>query len=162
MANSAAAATTDPVSDVEAEVISHLKDHGFSDPKIVSRTDLTNPFATTSVWTRMIAQDNSTPREISDLEARGPIAICFVKELAPDCSEKLYQAVPSAQRWFGTPFYIRDSRVVYAGPGKRRPLLLLKVCGARSGDGNCGISTGLFDYDRGADHFHKEIGRAHV
>jgi hypothetical protein len=158
LANSAAAATTDPVSEVEAAVITHLKDNGFTDPKIVSRTDLTSPFATNSAWTLVIAQDNSAPPEISDLEDRGPIAICFVKELAPDCSEKLYQAVPSEQRWFGTPFYIRDSRVVYAGPGKKRPLLLLKVCGARSGDGNCSIATGLFDYDRGADRFHKVFG----
>ena len=155
LANSAAAATVDPVSEFEAAVITHLKAHGFSDPKIVSRTNLTSQFATISAWTLTIAQDNIAPAEISDLEDRGPIAICFVKGLAPDCSEKLYQAVPSEQRWFGTPFYIRDSRVVYAGPGKKRPLLLLKVCGARSGNGNCGIATGLFDYDRRADRFRR-------
>jgi len=155
LANSAAAATADPVFEFEAAVITHLKAHGFSDPKIGNRMDLTSQFATTSAWTLTIAQDNIAPTEISDLEDRGPIAICFVKGRAPDCSEKLYPAVPSEQRWFGTPFYIRDSRVVYAGPGKKRPLLLLKVCGARSGDGNCGIATGLFDYDRGVDRFRR-------
>jgi hypothetical protein len=155
LASSAAAATADPVSELEAAVITHLRAHGFSDPKIVSGMDLTRQFATTSAWTLAIAQDNIAPTDISDREDRGPIAICFVNGLAPDCSEKLYPAVPSEQRWFGKPFHMRDSRVVYAGPGKKRPLLLLKACGARSGNGNCGIATGLFDYDRGADRFRR-------
>jgi hypothetical protein len=152
LANSAAAAPT--ASEVEAAVITHLRDHGFSDPKIVSRTDLTSPFAAISAWTLVIARDDATPPEISDLENRGPIGICLVKDLAADCSEKLYRTVPSGQRWFATPFDIRDSRIVYAGPSKTRPLLLLKACGARGGDGNCGIATGIFDYDRGTDRFH--------
>lgn len=155
LADSAAAPVTNSSSIVEADVITHLKAHGFRDPKIVSSTDLTSQFATASEWTLVIAQDKSAPPELSDFEDRGPIAICFVKGLASDCSEKLYQAVPSEQRWFGTPFYISDSRVVYAGPGGKRPLLLLKVCGARSGDGSCGIATALFDYDRGADRFQR-------
>jgi hypothetical protein len=125
---------------------------------IVSRTDLTSPFAATSAWTLVIARDNATPLEISDLESRGPIAICFVKDLAADCSEKLYRAGPSEPRWFATPFDIRDSRIVYAGPGKTRPLLLLKACGARGGDGNCSIATGIFDYDRGTDRFYRVFG----
>lgn len=75
----------------------------FRNSKIVSRTDLTSQFATTSAWTLTIAQDNIAPPAISALEDRGPVAICFVKGLAADCSEKLYQAVPSEQRWFGTP-----------------------------------------------------------
>ncbi len=146
-----AVAATDQAPEIESKVIAHLTDHGFSEPKIISRMDLATPFATTAAWTLVIAQDNSPPPELSDIEDRGPIAICFVKDPAPDCSEKLYQDIPAEQLWFGTPFYIRDSRVVYAGPAGSRPLLLLKTCGARSGDGNCGIATGLFDYDRGAD-----------
>jgi hypothetical protein len=103
----------------------------------------------------VIAQDSSPPPDAADFEDHGRIAICFVKGAAPDCSEKLYENIPTEQRWFGTPFYLRDGRVVYAGPELKQPLLLLKVCGARSGDGNCGIATGLFGYDRGADRFYQ-------
>jgi hypothetical protein len=158
LAKFANAASTTQAPDVDDTVITHLKSHGFTVPAIIGHTDLTKPFATTSSWTLVIAQDNAPPPEISDFEEHGPIAICFVKDLAPDCSEKLYDNVPSEQRWFGTPFYIRDSRVVYAGPANMRPLLLLKTCGARSGDGNCGIATGLYGYDQRADRFYKAFG----
>jgi hypothetical protein len=158
LATVANAASTVQALGVDDTVITHLKSHGFRVPTIIGHTDLTKPFATTSSWTLVIAQDNAPPPEISDLEEHGPIAICFVKDLAPDCSEKLYENVPREQRWFGTPFYIRDSRVVYAGPANERPLLLLKTCGARSGNGSCGIATALYGYDQRADHFSKAFG----
>lgn len=152
------AATTTQAPDIDDTVIAHLKSHEHREPTIIGRIDLIKPFATTSSWTLVIAQDSAPPPEISDFEEHGPITICFVKDLAPDCSEKLYDNVPDQQRWFGTPFYIRDSRVVYAGPANKRPLLLLKTCGARSGDGSCGIATDLYAYDRQADRFYKAFG----
>jgi hypothetical protein len=152
------AATTAQAPGVDDTVIAHLKSRGSREPAIIGHSDLTKPFATISLWTLVIAQDSAPPPEISDFEEHGPITICFVKDLAPDCSEKLYENVPTELRWFGTPFYIRDSRVVYASPANKRPLLLLKTCGARSGDGNCGIATGLYAYDQRADRFYKAFG----
>jgi len=158
LANFADAASTAQAPGIDDAVIAHLKRHEFRVPTIIGHTDLTKPFATASSWTLVIAQDNAPPPEISDFEEHGPIAICFVKDLAPDCTEKLYDNVPNEQRWFGTPFYLRDSRVVYAGPANVQPLLLLETCGARSGDGNCGIATALYGYDRRADRFHNAFG----
>jgi len=157
-ANVADTATTAQAPGVDDTVIAHLKSPGLREPTIIGHIDLTKPFATTSLWTLVVAQDSAPPPEISDIEEHGPITICFVRDRAPDCSEKLYDNVPNEQRLFGTPFYIRDNRVVYVGPAITRPLLLLKTCGARSGNGSCGIATALYAYDRQADRFHKTFG----
>jgi hypothetical protein len=85
----------------------------------------------------------------------GPLIICFVHNISPDCSEKLYKVHGDEQDWFGTPFDLRDSRVVYGGEGNTHPILLLKTCGAFGADGNCGIATALYDYDRTTDRFFK-------
>jgi hypothetical protein len=43
--------------------------------------------------------------------------------------------------------------VVYAKSGRSNPLLLAKVCGPQIFDGNCGIATALYRYNREADRF---------
>jgi len=55
--------------------------------------------------------------------------------------------------WFDTPYHLFAGSVVYANRNKSNPLLFLKVCGATSGDGDCGIATALYHYDRAADRF---------
>ena len=83
LAKFANAASTAQAPGVDDTVITHLKSHGFRVPTIIGHTDLTKPFATTSSWTLVIAQDNAPSPEISDFEEHGLIAICFVKDLAP-------------------------------------------------------------------------------
>ena len=153
LARVASAEIPAPGPEVDKAVIAHLESHAIANPTILTHVDLTMPFATASSWTLVIVQDRTPPQEISDFEKQGPITICFVRNFTPDCFEGLSPHVPNELRWFGTPFYLRDSRVVYAGHGDTRPLLILKTCGARSGDGSCGIATALYDYDRQAGYF---------
>jgi hypothetical protein len=142
-----------PAVDVDHAVISQLVRDGVQQAKIISHIDLTRPFDAASQWTLVIAREEVAPSQIASFEFHGPILVCLVKGVTPDCSLRFYRHVNAKWRWFGTPFYLFESRVVYAGPDKREPLLLVKVCGVRSGDGNCGIATALYRYDRRTDRF---------
>jgi hypothetical protein len=52
------------------------------------------------------------------------------------------------------PFYeLFASDVVFSGPGRTLPLLRIKSCTIGGANGNCGVSTFLFAYDRKADKF---------
>jgi len=55
--------------------------------------------------------------------------------------------------WFDTPYHLFAGSVVYANQNKLSPLLFLKVSGAASGDGDCGIATALYTYDKSNDRF---------
>jgi hypothetical protein len=45
------------------------------------------------------------------------------------------------------------SKVVFSGPGRTLPLLEIKICMNRGANGNCGVSTYLFAYDRKTERF---------
>lgn len=149
----ARASSSAPVPKIGRAVISALLRQGVEQPSIIAHVDLTKPFETASQWTLVVARQRVVPTEIAMLESIGPISVCLVKVTQPDCHLGFYRNVRSNLRWFGTPFYLFASRVVYAGPDDHKPLLMLKVCGARSGDGNCGIATALYEYNRAADRF---------
>jgi hypothetical protein len=57
--------------------------------------------------------------------------------------------------WADTPYHLFASSIVHGGQNKTRPFLFVEVCGAgaMSGDGDCGIATALYMYDKGADRF---------
>jgi hypothetical protein len=65
----------------------------------------------------------------------------------------MYQQVRSEMPWFDTPYHLFAGSVVYANQNKLSPLLFLKVSGAASGDGDCGIATALYTYDKSNDRF---------
>jgi len=131
--------TAVPAADIDRSVIATVKSGAIKQPTIISHIDLTTPFKTVSQWTLVVAQDNAPPPP--DSNDGNPVAVCLVKALAPDCSG------------FAMPFHLLDGRVVFGGSGGSLPMLFLKTCGERSGDGDCGISTGLYVYDRRADQF---------
>ena len=85
-----------------------------------------------------------------DFEDNGPIYLCLVKAASPDCAQHFYQQ----EEYKGEmPFHLFSGNVVYADPNKSKPLLLLKVCGQQSGNGNCLIASALYLYDKGTDGF---------
>lgn len=147
------AASLVPAADVDRAVVSLLLRDGVKEPGLISHIDVTQPFEAASQWTLIIVREEVAPSQIDLSEYHGPIFVCLVKVISPDCSLRFYRHVPTQLRWFGTPFSIFASRVVYAGRGDHNPLLLVKVCGARSGDGGCGIATALYRYDRQTDRF---------
>ena len=140
-----------PGEEVDRLVITALSHQGVTKPKVVSHIDLTGPFGTLTQWTFVAIQDGGHP--IDDFEDHGPILLCLVKAASPDCTQQFYQQVRSEMPWFDTPYHLFAGSVVYANQNKSSPLLFLKVCGAVSGDGDCGIATSLYTYDKGNDRF---------
>lgn len=158
----AAADTARPTrAEVEQAVIASVPIWQGHKATILKYLDLTQPFATVSPWTLVIAQDPVAPAE-PDLQDHGPIAVCFVKALTPRCMEKYrlhgkwlgwYAKYGGYLSWYVMAYDLGAAGVVYAGKEKTRPLLLLETSSGRSGDGNSNIRTALFDYDRQEDRF---------
>jgi hypothetical protein len=142
---------TIPGADLDRSVTAALSHQGIRDPKVISHIDLTEPFGTVTQWTFVAVQDGGPPS--TQLEDRGPILICLVKAASPDCTQHFYEQANSDRPWFNTPYHLFDSRIVYAGRNQSSPLLLVQVCAAEIFDGNCGVATALYRYDRKADRF---------
>lgn len=136
---------------VDQSVITALSHQSISKLKVISHIDLTTSFATETQWTFVVVQeDGKSPTELED---HGPIHICLVKEGHPDCSEKFYPQSGNEDPWFQTPYHLFAGKVVYAGQNRTNPLLFIQLCGAEGINGNCGIATALYRYDRAADRF---------
>ncbi len=132
-------------------VTAALSQQGITNPKVISHIDLTQPFATTSRWTFVAVQEGGkSPTEWEDQQ---PIHVCLVKADKPDCSEKFYRQSGNEDPWFDTPYHLSAAKVVYANQNKSNPLLFLQLCGAEGFNGNCGIATALYRYDKRADRF---------
>ncbi|MFI4967690.1 MAG: hypothetical protein ACHQAU_03095, partial [Gammaproteobacteria bacterium] len=88
---SAAAPDTLPVQPdkVDQAVIASLPVWKGDQAQLLAHIDLTTPFATTSQWAFVVAQDPTPPPEAlpDGEEGHGPLAICFVKDLVPQCTE---------------------------------------------------------------------------
>jgi hypothetical protein len=154
LAGVAYASIAAPAVDIDHSVAALLEAQGVKQPAIIAHIDLTQPFETVSPWTLVIVRESVPPPHVEDLE-HGPISVCIAGSRVPDCSARLYNQVDSQYSWFNTPYELLDSRVVYAGRNNRRPMLLIRVCGAPSGDGDCAIATALYGYDRRADRFYQ-------
>ena len=96
-------------------------------------------------------QNNAKPPdEFNDV---GPIYFCLVNGIRPDCDLHLYRKVNADVAWYSTPYYLRESKIVYADPNGANPRLLVQADGPHSGDGDCWIATALYRYDGSADRF---------
>jgi len=150
----------DMASKVNQEVISKLSSLYGSTPEIIQHIDLTKPFETRSRWTLVVGKepDKSASTTNAFGETIGALSVCFVKNDIPDCSQKTilekYQDQNISIAPGDRPFYeLFTSEIVFSGAVKTQPLVMLKTCTMAGANGNCGISTFLFDYDREMDHF---------
>jgi hypothetical protein len=140
-----------PPQEIDRSVIAALSHQGVTKPKVVSHIDLTELFGTATQWTFVAIQDDGHP--IDDFEDHGPIFLCLVKAASPDCTQHFYEQVSSDMPELDTPYHLFASNIVYANQNKSNPLLFVKVCGAQGPNGNCGIATALYRYDKGTDRF---------
>ena len=136
---------------IDHSVLEALGRQGVTKPKVVSHLDLTEPFKTESQWTFVAVQEESHP--VDDFEDHGPLYLCLVKSLSPECDQHLYPQVETPMRSFATPYQLFAGTLVYRESNRSKPLFFLKVCGAAGANGNCNIATALYSYDRGADRF---------
>lgn len=137
--------------EVDQSVIAALLQKGVTKPKVISHIDLTEPFGTLTQWTFLTVQTGGQP--IAPNEDHGPILICLVKAAIPECDEHFYRQAGSEQPTSDTPYHLLASSVVYASQNKSNPLLLVKVCTAEIFDGNCGLATSLYTYEKRTDRF---------
>ena len=151
MANPAAAR---PRQQVDRRVIAALPTLNGKSAKIVGHLDLTRPFHLRTPWTFVAA--TLTAARFSAADARtvhaGPLALCFVDQLAPRCRYTLPRTA-SSQTWFSTPVHFYSAKIVFAGAGHTDPLLLIRSGSAYAIDGGHTIFTQLFRYDRRSNGF---------
>jgi hypothetical protein len=145
---------------IDQAVISKLSAQFGINSKVIAHLDLAPPFQTKSQWSLVVAKqpDGESSVEDGSEERIGAISFCFVENGEPDCSEEVFLAKYREEKVsFASgpgPFYeLFASDVVFSGPGRTLPLLRIKSCTARGANGNCGVSTFLFAYDRNAERF---------
>ncbi len=115
---------------------------------------LTEPFKAASRWALVATKETDLQDQV--IVDPNPVTICFVHNDAPNCSEKmLFPISDGIADDRGRLFHnFLEARIVYATADRTSPLLLLKACSWAGGNGNCGIYTFLFAYDRARDQFH--------
>src|SRR5579863_520146 len=145
---------------IDQAVISKLSAQFGIHSKVVTHLDLTQPFQTKSRWSFVAAKQPDDESSATDGlgEREGAISLCFVENDKPDCSQEMFLAKYRDEKIsFNSgpgPFYeLFASDVVFSGPGRTLPLLRIKSCTTRGANGNCGVSTFLFAYDRIAERF---------
>jgi hypothetical protein len=143
-----------PAAQIDRRVIAALPAWHGKRARIVDLLDLTRPFHTRGHWTFVAARLAGSHLDATSAEAvdGGPLAECLVQELTPRCKYTMPRRV-SSPSWFSIPVHLYAAKVVFAGPGRTEPLLLVKARSVRGGDGSHVIFTTLFAYDRRADRF---------
>lgn len=142
-----------PAAEIDQRVIASLPTWRGKNAEIIDSLDLTRPFATEGQWTLVVA---SVPAARVDAFLQpvdgGALAVCLVAKLTPDCKYTVPRAA-SSPSWFSTPVDFYSAAVVFAGPNRTLPLLLVKMGGASGGNGSHAIFTQLFAYDRVRNRF---------
>jgi hypothetical protein len=145
---------------IDQAVISKLSAQFGINSKVIVHLDLTQTFQTKSLWSLVVAKQPDEESSVEDGGGSriGAVSFCFVENGQPDCSEEMFLAKYREEKVSfvsGEPAFqeLIASDVVFSGPGKTLPLLIIKSCTNRGANGNCGVSTFLLAYDRKADKF---------
>lgn len=145
---------------IDHAVISKLSAQFGLNSKVIKHLDLTQPFQTKSQWRLIATKQADEESSVKDGvgEPTGAVSFCFVQNDEPDCSEEMFLAKYREKKIRFAPgegpFYeFVAADVVFSGPGRTLPLLKIKGCTNPGINGNCGISTFLFAYDRQTDRF---------
>jgi hypothetical protein len=152
---SAQTAKTLTAQQIDKSVIANLTKKHDIKPKVIIHMDLTAQFATASQWTLVAVQDISHPKSDMDFDELHQIFICLVKAATPDCIKDFYPFTQNDHVIYEQPYHLFANDVVYAGQNKSNPLLMLQMCGELGGNGNCGVVTALYRYDKALDRFNR-------
>lgn len=142
-----------PAAEIDSHVIASLpKWHGNS-ADIVHHLDLTHAFGTRVQWTFVVAKLPLTrPNAFGETVDRGPLAVCFVRKLTPQCTYSAPHRAPF-WAWISTVVHLYSAKVVFAGADRTHPLLLVKSGSPSGVDGGHAIYTQLYTYDRCKNKF---------
>lgn len=156
---SARESAADTTAKIDQSVVSELSSMHGSTSKIVGHVDLTKPFQTKTPWAIVIGKEPDEEGTEGPLgDPIGAVSICFVNNKSVDCSERMLtdHMGQNISRGRGERLFyeLLNSAIVYSGPKKTQPLLMIQTCTMPGVNGNCGVLTFLFDYDRNADRFY--------
>jgi len=121
-------------------------------PAAPTTIDLTGPFHTRSPWRFTATQGPAIADAFggADDKAPGKFTLCLSHDGQKDCETTLLHALgDDADAWSG-PHFLRKADIEQPDA---RPLLLVQSAGLWSGDGDYGIETIAFRYDRPHDRF---------
>jgi hypothetical protein len=145
---------------IDPAVISKLSAQFGINSKVIVHLELAQTFQTKSRWSLVVAKQPDEESSVEDGGGNriGAVSLCFVENDEPDCSEEMFLAKYREEKVSfvsGEPTFheLIASDVVFSGPGRTLPLLKIKSCMNRGANGNCGVSTFLFTYDRKAERF---------
>ena len=145
---------------IDQAVISKLSAQFGINSKVIVHLDLTRTFQTKSRWSLVVTKQPDEESSVEDGGGNriGAVSLWFVENDEPDCSEEMFLAKYREEKVSfvsGEPTFheLLASEVVFSGPGRTLPLLKIKSCMNRGANGNCGVSTFLFAYDRKAERF---------
>jgi hypothetical protein len=145
---------------IDPAVISKLSAQFGINSKVIVHLELAQTFQTKSRWSLVVAKQPDEESSVEDGGGNriGAVSLCFVENDEPDCSEEMFLAKYREEKVSfvsGEPTFheLIASDVVFSGPGRTLPLLRIKSCMNRGANGNCGVSTFLFAYDRKAERF---------
>lgn len=116
--------------------------------------DLAKSFETRSAWSFSATQGPPVDGLFGDQDKiPGDIHLCLREGRAAACDPQLDNRIGGApdNDFYSKPHYLRRAQVVHTASG--RPVLLVQVAGAPSGDGNQGVFTQVLVYRRGSDQF---------
>jgi hypothetical protein len=152
-------AAAETAAKIDQTVVSELSSMHGSTSRIIEHIDLTTPFQTKTQWALVIGKEPDEEGTEGPLgDPIGAVSVCFINNESIDCSERMLTdcmgqniSIGQGERLF---YELHDSAVVYSGPRKTQPLLMVRTCTMPGVNGNCGVSTFLFDYDQNADRFY--------
>ena len=146
--------------EIDRAVISKLSAEFGIKSKVITHLELTQTFQTKSRWSLVVAKQPDEESSVEDGGGNrmGAVSLCFVENDEPDCSEEMFLAKYREEKVSfvsGEPTFheLIASDIVFSGPGRTLPLLKIKSCMNRGANGNCGVSTFLFAYDRKSERF---------
>jgi hypothetical protein len=145
---------------IDQAVISKLSAQFGINSKVITHLDLRQTFQTKPRWSLVVAKQPDEESSVEDGGGNriGAVSLCLVENDEPDCSEEMFLAKYREEKVTfvsGEPTFheLFASDVVFSGPGRTLPLLRISSCMNRGANGNCGVSTFLFAYDRKAERF---------
>lgn len=153
-----ASADTDQEAVIEQTVLASVRALYGGTSKVIAHVPLAEPFEAVSRWELVVTKETDLAEEDQEEPAPdpNPITICFVHNQNPECAERtLFPIADAYTDVKGRLFHqFRGARVVYAAAHRMAPLLMITACSQSGANGNCGIYTLLFRYDRSGDRFH--------
>jgi hypothetical protein len=87
------------------------------------------------------------------LNDTGPLHLCFLKAHGLDCHDEIEQQSSHRIEDAPVPFEVLQTQIVRSPRDGIGPMLMVRTCGLTAFNGDCGVVTTLYRYDKARDQF---------